>query len=713
MIPSQFVPVANHLWQSTLFAGIAGLLTLFLKKNRAQVRYWLWFSASIKFLIPFSLLVALGGLVGRHTAPAIAPSSLVSAADFSSVLEQAGLRAGAPFTVTAPRATMLAVQHSYPTLIVTISLLVWAIGFLILIFRWTLRWRRVSASVRHATLLDIPISLPPGLPVRSSPAFGEPGVFGVIRPVLLLPEGLLDRLTAREMEAILAHELCHVRRRDNLASAIHMAVEALFWFHPLVWWLEARLLEERERACDEEVLRNGGEPRVYAEGILKICELYLASPLACLSGVTGGDLTRRIDEILSNRVAHPLDYAKKVTLALAGLAAFAVPVAVGVIQSPAMLAQSQPAAVATYTIEAKLGGDFRIFIPVRINGAGPLWCGFDTGSGHVLSLTSDLAKKYGLSPTETGQTVGAGPTAVDDKRVTGATLGIGRLEIPNRTVVIHDDPSSSCLFGAEILADFAIEVDYQTPAIRLYTASSFKARPQATAIPVTFDHGNPLIHAHLLLRPGEEADANLMLNTGLPQWPVALFKRFSDDQRILSRARKVVEPAVQATGTGGAIPILVTHGDSVAVGPFSNPNPVMVLLRSESASAMVNGWDGQLGGEFLRRFTLTIDYPNQRLFLEPNRRFGLPPQPFDGSGLLIRGEPGNFVIRKVLPASAGAAAGLQEGDILLSLDGLAAADLTLPMIHEKMYRSAGKCAFRVRRGDHEIDAVVELASQLE
>jgi hypothetical protein len=60
-------------------------------------------------------------------------------------------------------------------------------------------------------------------------------------------------------------------------------------------------MEKRERACDEEVLRNGGEPRAYAEGILKICELYLASPLACVAGVTGGDLKRRIEAIMSNR----------------------------------------------------------------------------------------------------------------------------------------------------------------------------------------------------------------------------------------------------------------------------------------------------------------------------------------------------------------------------------------------------------------------------
>ena len=67
MIPSGFVPIANHLWQSTLFAGIAGLLTLLLRNNRAHARYCLWLAASAKFLVPFSLLMLVGGLVGRHS----------------------------------------------------------------------------------------------------------------------------------------------------------------------------------------------------------------------------------------------------------------------------------------------------------------------------------------------------------------------------------------------------------------------------------------------------------------------------------------------------------------------------------------------------------------------------------------------------------------------------------------------------------------------
>ncbi len=100
--------------------------------------------------------------------------------------------------------------------------------------------------------------------------------------------------TPIQLEAVIAHELCHIRRRDNLFAAIHMLIEALFWFDPLLWWVGARLVEERERACDEEVLQLGNAPQIYAESILKTCQFYLESPLACVSGVTGSDLKKRI-----------------------------------------------------------------------------------------------------------------------------------------------------------------------------------------------------------------------------------------------------------------------------------------------------------------------------------------------------------------------------------------------------------------------------------
>src|SRR5467141_4767179 len=144
------------------------------------------------------------------------------------------------------------------------------------------------------------------------------------------------------MESIVADDLCHVRRRDNLATVIHTAVEVVFWFHPLVWWLGARMMEERERACDEEVLESGSDRQVYAESILKICEFCVGSPLACVSGVTGADLKKRIARIMTGGFVRKLDFSRKLLLSALALAAIAPPILFGPLEATPARAESQP-----------------------------------------------------------------------------------------------------------------------------------------------------------------------------------------------------------------------------------------------------------------------------------------------------------------------------------------------------------------------------------
>ncbi len=316
--------MTNHLWQSTLFAVAAGLLTIAFRQNRAQVRYWLWLCASLKFLIPFSLLMSLGSQMQWMPAAKTAAAPAISIA---MVQIARPFQDSAPIIPTVPRgddwtsAALLAV---------------WACGFAAIAWNRFRGWRRIRAVVR----LSAPLDIPAAVEVRSSPGLLEPGVVGWFRPVLLLPADIAQRLTPPQLEAVLAHEMCHVRRRDNLSSAIHMIVEAIFWFHPLIWWIGARLVEERERACDEAVLSLGSDPGDYAEAILNVCGSYLESPLRCVSGVTGSDLKKRIRAILSGRMARNLSFAKKLTLAAAGIAAIAIPIAVGIAGAPRIQAQS-------------------------------------------------------------------------------------------------------------------------------------------------------------------------------------------------------------------------------------------------------------------------------------------------------------------------------------------------------------------------------------
>jgi bla regulator protein blaR1 len=219
----------------------------------------------------------------------------------------------------------------------------WVCGFgVIAIIRFK-AWLHVQAALRSS----IPLEIPATVEVRSSAGLLEPGVVGLLRHVLLLPAGIIERLTKPQPEAVLAHELCHVRRRDNLTAALHMIVEAVFWFHPFVWWIGARLVEERERACDEDVLRLGNEPQAYAEGILKVCEFYVESPLICVAGVTGKNPKKRMERIMRNHVGETLNIYRKLVLATVGVVALAVPMVLGLLNATQSRAQSQEENTAT------------------------------------------------------------------------------------------------------------------------------------------------------------------------------------------------------------------------------------------------------------------------------------------------------------------------------------------------------------------------------
>lgn len=321
MIPVSLLPLAHHVWQSTLFAAAIFLLTLALRKHRAQTRHALWLTASVKFLIPFSLLVSAGRIVEWHPVP-----RSTSHAAFQQVT--ATVLATADRVMPMVQVPELLTPAPRTSVLPLLLFAVWGLGALAILLSWTMRWLRVRRMVLAAEALEMEAPIP----VLSTSEAMEPGVFGIFRPVLLLPRGIAAHLSPEQWRAILAHELCHVRRRDNLAAALHMLVEALFWFHPLVWWIGSRLIEERERACDEEVLRHGNEPLAYAEGILTVCKFCLESPLPCASGVSGADLRKRVEQIMADRVGVRLSPMGKMVLATLAAVAVLLPLTVGVMR---------------------------------------------------------------------------------------------------------------------------------------------------------------------------------------------------------------------------------------------------------------------------------------------------------------------------------------------------------------------------------------------
>jgi beta-lactamase regulating signal transducer with metallopeptidase domain len=335
--------VLDHLWQSTLLALGVGVLSLAFSKARASVRHGLWLAASAKFLVPFAALAALGKLL----APALHPP--VQTGPHAVLIE----RAVQPFSRYNPfpsaAHTAAGMAHALDPYAILFG--VWALGCIAILAYWVARWVDVSSAVRRAA----PLAMAAPMPVLASSGMREPGLVGLWRPVLLVPDTLFDHLAPAQVEALVAHEACHLRRRDNLAAAAHMLVEALFWFHPLVWWVGARLIEERERACDEAVVREGHDRAAYATGLVECCRLFLQSPLSCVAGASGSDLTRRVDRIMAAPALSPLSRAGKTVLLTAGVCAAASPVAAGWLASPSgRQAMAQVTAVASRAPAARV-----------------------------------------------------------------------------------------------------------------------------------------------------------------------------------------------------------------------------------------------------------------------------------------------------------------------------------------------------------------------
>ena len=435
-----FHSVLNHLWQSTLVAAIAALLALALSKNQARWRYWLWRSASIKFLVPFSVLIGIGNRYGWHAPRQAAQTGMTL------FMEGIGQAFAPPLAPGGFNPALAAPSMTFATLPVLLAAL----------------WLCVCAAVLRERSGGGLVEL------LSCADRLEPGIFGIFRQVMLWPAGISDRLADAQLEAIMTHELCHVRRRDNLAAMLRMAVEAIFWFHPLVWWLGARLVDEREDACDEEVLRLGNEPQAYSESILKTCEFCLAPPLACVAGVTGSNLKKRIKRIMARHIGCGLDGRRKL-LGAAGIAAVAGPVVFGIFSAPPIRAQSQPAAKPEFDVAS-----------IKPNTSGDRRVSFQITPGGRLACTNATAKTlimmaYDLKPHQ----LDGGPNWLDSDRYDVTAKGEGGRGRDDFHDNFHDD-FKVMLQG--LLADrFKLTFHRETKELPIYALVAAKNGPKLHA----------------------------------------------------------------------------------------------------------------------------------------------------------------------------------------------------------------------------------------
>ena len=176
----------NHLWQSTLCVGGAAIFARICGSAGAHIRYRIWLAASLKFLVPFSLLTTLGSQIG-WASPERAVGAYLNAVQVIA----------APVSVSDTPSQMMTHTSTSTAGLISGLLMVWAVGAIALTLRWLLRWNVTRALVRASspTQINAPIA------VNVTTNRVEPGVFGILRPTLLLPENIFRSLQPGQLDA--------------------------------------------------------------------------------------------------------------------------------------------------------------------------------------------------------------------------------------------------------------------------------------------------------------------------------------------------------------------------------------------------------------------------------------------------------------------------------------------------------------------------------
>jgi Zn-dependent protease with chaperone function len=288
----------DGMWRGAALTLGAALLIRAIPSAGAATRHAVWWAA-------LALVVALPLLPGSPAA--VAPGGADS------------ITPAAVWTVPAPPGRWPLAVLALLAGVAALRLVRVAVGvFGVLRLKGSARPLRERAAGALAGAMDT--APPRGAAVRESARISTPVALGLGRPVVLLPVSLLDELTEEELLQVTLHELAHLRRRDDWGILAQRVLEALFWFHPAVRWICARLELEREIACDDAVVAATGS-RGYAHCLTRLARLAVQARRAALApGAAPGrsHLARRIGALLSpRRPASPRASLAGVALAAA------------------------------------------------------------------------------------------------------------------------------------------------------------------------------------------------------------------------------------------------------------------------------------------------------------------------------------------------------------------------------------------------------------
>lgn len=472
--------LANHLWQATLFSLLALAAVTFLRRAPARARYFVWLLALLKFALPSVFLFYFAAQMGIHlpslppgeahfNSGSIAVSPLLSPVTTPPAYQSAAephLReaeiSGAMLTETTP--------GRWGSLSAIITYL-WLAGCAVLALLWLRKSYRLSVSLnkgrernsgREAEALQRMRSLfnmSREVRLVVTPAVSAPAVWGVWRPVIMLPDGITDRLDDAELETVFMHELSHIERWDNLAGNFQRALCCLFWFYPLIWAIDRRLLTEREQACDDMVMRRGGASEAYVNGIAKVCRYCLGWEVAGLSKVTGSNLKKRVERIISNHAGQRMSASQAAILAVVSLMALSLSIAAGdgKIAAPHLLVNHGAAAIDPH-FEVIASGPRRAPEAADVQSHTPAYAGPREEDVPAEPQRKELTGLTAQSSETAGSPIQA--AATDEPLVIQATAAGADLVPPESQIPTPEEPSALYTEKIQAAVVHASEVNY-------------------------------------------------------------------------------------------------------------------------------------------------------------------------------------------------------------------------------------------------------------
>jgi beta-lactamase regulating signal transducer with metallopeptidase domain len=301
----------HSLWQGAFVALLLGLLLVLLHRQSAKVRYAVAGGALLA-----QLLLAIGTFSYYYSlAPEAALSATASASYKSASAADVYIAPAQASFWETPFAVAQAYFEQHLPLLVTL----WLLGMMGMMIRFIggvaytqrLRHYRTTPLGTNWQLQVSDISEAMGVKqavrLAESALVQVPMAIGFAKPVILLPVGAVTGLTQAQVEAVLAHELAHILRRDYLVNLLQSVVDVLFFYHPAVWWMSGIVRAERENCCDDIAVAVCGDTLTYARALAEIEAMRLpaAPPMALAFSGKRGSLMSRIKRLVGQQSLKP------------------------------------------------------------------------------------------------------------------------------------------------------------------------------------------------------------------------------------------------------------------------------------------------------------------------------------------------------------------------------------------------------------------------